>query len=139
MHYHQWGITSSYHNDSRSKVKVLHNRGAPITMHDAKFKTFPETLQLLGHENRTIDLLKADCEYCEWFSYQDWIRYGDVRQLMIETHHVPLPETVPGVWPWPGTNMTPSQFFDDMQQANFIMFSKEPNIHPKNKVRMSTS
>jgi hypothetical protein len=130
MHYHMWGITSSYHNDTRSHVM---DTTGPLR--NGNFKTFPETLRLLGHEHRTVDLLKVDCEFCEWFTYRDFIQYGDVRQLMIETHHVPLPETMPAVWPWPGTTLTPNQFFDDLQKAGFIMFSKEPNIHRKGKVR----
>ena len=132
IHYHMWGIQSSYHSVSYSRA--VDRRGVPI-LDRTDFKTFPETLRLLGHEHRTIDLLKADCEYCEWFCYRDWITYGDVRQLLIETHHAPLPETVDGYWPWPGTNMTPFEFFDDLERANYIMFNKEPNIHPKNKVR----
>jgi Methyltransferase domain len=51
---------------------------------------------------------------------QDWISDAvDIRQLLIETHH--LAE---------GTDVKPSDFFDDIQNAGFALFSKEPNIHP---------
>jgi Methyltransferase domain len=53
-------------------------------------------------------------------SIQDWISDAvDIRQLLIETHH--LAE---------GTDVEPSDFFDDIQNAGFALFSKEPNIHP---------
>jgi Methyltransferase domain len=51
---------------------------------------------------------------------QDWISDAvDIRQLLIETHH--LAEE---------TDVKPSDFFDDIQNAGFALFSKEPNIHP---------
>lgn len=96
-----------------------------------EFKSFPETL---GHETRTIDFLKVDCEFCEWFSYRDWINYGDVRQLFVETHTLPFPHTVRNFWPWPGMDVKPTDLFDDLQNAGFIIFSKEPNIHANVKV-----
>ena len=58
-------------------------------------------------------------------SSQDWISDAvDIRQLMIETHSLAR-----------GTNVQPSEFFDDIENAGFAMFSKEPNIHPSVKGR----
>ncbi len=131
MYYHKWGIKSTYHKETRSIVED----GANGT-----FYTFPETMRLLGHENRTMDILKVDCEYCEWFSFRDWIQYGNnVRQLMIETHQLPMPWFGKRNWPW-GTllDLKPNQFFDELQNAGFIMFSKEPNTHWFSKVKGSS-
>jgi hypothetical protein len=121
MHYHPWGISSSYLSKSHSGVY----KGPSSN----EFYSLPQTLKLLGHENRTITLFKADCEFCEWFCYKDWITYGNVQQMFLEIHGFPRPETVQHVWPWPPTNQTPRELFDDLQNANYIMFSKEPNIH----------
>lgn len=48
IHYHAWGLLSTYDN-SKSVVWPKGRGGG--------FKTFPETLELLGHQNRTIDIL----------------------------------------------------------------------------------
>jgi Methyltransferase domain len=51
---------------------------------------------------------------------QDWIRDDlDVRQLLIETHRIPVK-----------IGLQPSTFFDGIERAGFALFSKEPNIHP---------
>ncbi len=126
MHYHSWGIKSSYHNDTRIS-HVIDHQGNPML--NGTFLSLPETMRLLGHTNRTIDILKVDCESCEWFTYRDWIQYGDVRQLFVETHKLPMPQRTPRAWPWPGLDLKPTQFFDELQHAGFIMFSKEPNIY----------
>jgi hypothetical protein len=113
IHYHNWGLKSSYDTSQ--------------PLYGGTFVSFPEILRKLGHENRTIDILKVDCEWCEWYSYKDWIKYGDVRQLMIETHRLPYFETT-NLWTQKGIELKPTQLFDDLQDANFILFSKEPNI-----------
>jgi hypothetical protein len=56
IHYHPWGLLSTYDRDNKSKVWPAGHGGA--------FKTMPEILKDLGHEQRTIDVLKIDCEGC---------------------------------------------------------------------------
>jgi phosphomannomutase len=56
IHYHPWGLLSTYDRDNKSKVWPAGHGGA--------FKTLPEILKDLGHEDRTIDVLKIDCEGC---------------------------------------------------------------------------
>jgi hypothetical protein len=118
VYYHRWGFKSSYDEASNSLTPE----------ENGEYLSFPETLYRLGHENRTIDILKVDCEYCEWLSYKDFIQYGDVRQLLMETHRLPLPETITKYWPFPGTNVTPNQLFDDLHAADYLLFYKEPNL-----------
>ena len=79
-----------------------------------EFATFPQILKRFGHEGKTIDIFKIDCEGCEWDSYQDWIDY-DLRQVLIETHRLPERRTQ-GL-----------DFFDSFAKNNLIMFSKEAN------------
>jgi hypothetical protein len=50
IHYHQWG---------------LQGVGASASKGKREMKSFPDILKTLGHENRTIDILKIDCEGCE--------------------------------------------------------------------------
>lgn len=77
-----------------------------------QFKTLEETMEVLGHANRTIDILKIDCEWCEWFTYEQWLQQ-DIRQILVETHHAPMPEA--------------QAFFQDLHDAGYVIFSKEAN------------
>jgi hypothetical protein len=119
IHYHQWGLKSSY--DVAYNALVTRNaRGgaAPDLL------SFQETVQRLGHQGRTLDILKIDCEKCEWANYKDWIS-RDIRQILIETHGVPSP--VRGN-EWHHAPMKVSNFFDAFRENNFAMFSKEVDV-----------
>jgi hypothetical protein len=52
---------------------LVTKRGKNMVTH-----SIPEFQKLLRHEGRTIDILKIDCEGCEWTSYKDWIN-TDIR------------------------------------------------------------
>lgn len=97
IYFHQWGLRGSGQLD----------RGGI-------WKTMPQIIRELGHESRTIDVLKIDCEGCEWDSFQDWIDL-DIRQILIETHSLPQNKSL-GL-----------KFFDAFIQNHFAMFSKEVN------------
>mmetsp|Transcript_4738 Transcript_4738/g.11182 ORF Transcript_4738/g.11182 Transcript_4738/m.11182 type:complete len:358 (+) Transcript_4738:87-1160(+) len=77
-----------------------------------RFKTLQQTMKELGHENRTIDLFKIDCEWCEWFTYEQWIEQ-DIRQILVETHNAPMPNA--------------QDFFYKLHDAGFVIFNKEAN------------
>lgn len=117
MHFHQWGLGSSY---SAEWMKKKERKGT--------FLSFQEIRKRLGHENRTIDLFKIDCEGCEWHSYRDWIG-ADLRQILIETHDLPdanaEKKTEFGIFP----ALSPSSFFDSLYHHGFVLFSKEVNTH----------
>jgi hypothetical protein len=61
MHYHQFGLSSSYDQDYNDHVISSAARGKGPKMY-----TFQEIVKELGHENRKIDILKINCEKCEW-------------------------------------------------------------------------
>jgi Methyltransferase domain len=118
IHFHQWGLISSNLVQSRQKngLKYPDERGNT-------FKSFQQTMQELGHVGRKIDILKIDCESCEYETQVDWIDI-DIRQILIEVHAAPTsiyPETYPGV----KYNVT--DFFNAFHQNYYAMFYKEPN------------
>lgn len=95
--FHHWGLGTE--NDARKNP--------------SRFKTLNQTIQELGHENRTIDLFKIDCEGCEWSTFEQWIKQ-DIRQILVETHHAPFP--------------TAKDFFYGLHDAGYVIFNKEANL-----------
>lgn len=83
IHYHPWGLLSSYDASQSSNVWPAGHGGG--------FKTLHDTMTLLGHSPNTtvIDIFKLDCEGCEWDTYHDWLGYG-FRQILVENHGVPV-------------------------------------------------
>ena len=121
IHYHQWGLKSSYDEAYNAAITLNALGGAAPDL-----RSFPETLKLLGHEDRTIDIFKLDCEKCEWANYRDWISH-DIRQILIETHGVPSPSVEGNVWHHGALQV--AAFFDAFRDNDFAMFSKEVNVH----------
>eukprot|EP00051_Salpingoeca_urceolata_P017544 m.239993 g.239993 ORF g.239993 m.239993 type:complete len:384 (-) comp18985_c1_seq2:7-1158(-) len=69
----------------------------------------------LGHANRTIDILKIDCEGCEWSTFRTWLGQGFIiRQILVEVHD------------W-GAGKPPHDFFLHFAKAGYVIFHKEPN------------
>ena len=81
-------------------------------------KRFKEIITNLKHQGKTIDIMKIDIEGSEWEQFQDWLddwkEMGvTVRQVQIEVHKSPLPQTV--------------DFFNAMWERGYVIFHKEPN------------
>jgi hypothetical protein len=119
IHYHQWGLKSSYDVAYNAELSLNALQGAAPAM-----KTFQETLKALGHESRTIEIFKIDCEKCEWSNYKDWIG-ADIRQILIENHGVPSP--ISGN-EWHYKPMQVADYYDAFTANNFAMYNKEVNV-----------
>lgn len=75
--------------------------------------TMQETVEALGHTHRVIDILKIDCDGCEWDIYKDWFDSEvTIMQILVEVHGSP-----------PNAN----DFFETMQKHHYVTFHKEPN------------
>lgn len=85
------------------------------------FKTMKQIVKELGHEGRTIDVLKVDCEGCEWETYTGWFGVGaDVRQVQVELHR--------------GTSTSngsiepvADRFLTHLRDLGYVIFHKESN------------
>jgi hypothetical protein len=63
IHYHQWGIKSTYDKVFNAEL----SRVGPTGVGGGKLLSFPETLTSFVEENRTIDILRINCDKkCEW-------------------------------------------------------------------------
>jgi hypothetical protein len=119
IHYHQWGIKSSYDRVFNTKLSQV-----GIAEEIPKLLTFQETLKGSLAENRTIDILKIDClDKCEWSTYKDWFT-ADIRQILVKTHGAPY---YIGGNEW-HSQMLAASFFDDFTAQRYTMFSKAGNV-----------
>ena len=104
--FHPWGL--GLDNGTQTLLSGQHF----VTM------SLATIMKELGHEGRTLDILKIDCDGCEWTTmvpvFQD-IAKGilKVNQIQIEVH---LPE-------WPEV----FDFFEEADKANMSIFHKETN------------
>ena len=84
-------------------------------------KSFEEIIHLLGHENRVIDILKVDCEGCEYAVYKDFFSHNIViDQLLIETHRFGWFATMYG-------DDYETKLLDYLHIKGFNMFLQEEN------------
>ncbi len=106
LHYHQWGLKKGSSNSSSSSN----------SSEDDKYYTMEDIVKKLGHEKRTIDIFKIDCDKCEWRTHQDWFgsKIPMIQQILVETHNSPKDRVLP--------------FFDGIMGEGYVMFHKEPNI-----------
>jgi len=112
--------------DEAKKAGVnFHHWGlGPVTNAHSNMKTFKEMIVALKHEKGTIDLMKIDCERCEYDQYQQWLKDWKelgmtVRQVMIELHNSDMPTIV--------------DIFKEFQKAGYVMFHKEANYENEGK------
>lgn len=112
IHYHSWGIKGMNATNVNKKYQFL---------------TFDETIKKLQHTNRHFDIIKLDCESCEWTLYKDILSYTtDITQLLIEIH--------PTIYK--PDHITLSQFFREIRQRHFVPFYREShnNVNDINDV-----
>ena len=57
VYYHPWGIKASSRNDGTNKNRMKNTHDDMVY-----FRTLADTVKLLGHEGKSIDILKVDCK-----------------------------------------------------------------------------
>ena len=110
--YHPWGLAASYTTKQSDTENSQVTHLVSDSARKGKFRTLEDTMEELGHTGRRVDIFKIDCEGCEWKTHKDFLKQ-DIRQILVETHEV-VPSSM--------------DFFDDIHDAGYVMFHKEPNI-----------
>lgn len=122
---HTFDIASSGHKKDFAKeaAKIdgveFHNWGLGKNNAEMKnMKTFKEMFIALGHEKRTVDLMKIDCEKCEYEQFRQWLEDWKemdmvVRQVMLEVHNSDSPVIM--------------EIFAEFLKNGYVIFHKEAN------------
>lgn len=104
---HPW----SKYNKERPPPKIVNYHEEKIGKNNGPV----ELVQRLGHAGKTIQLLKIDCEGCEFEAYSSLAGSGiDIRQILIEVH---LDKWNPNV----------HSLFKHLFDIGYVVFHKEPN------------
>lgn len=96
-----------------------------VTYHVNKIGPAPDTpidalVTTLGHAGREIDILKIDCDGCEWVSYKSWFGEGvHIRQILVEIHGTKKERTI--------HSHAAHEFFTALFDMGYVIFHKEPN------------
>mmetsp|Transcript_50219 Transcript_50219/g.152137 ORF Transcript_50219/g.152137 Transcript_50219/m.152137 type:complete len:308 (+) Transcript_50219:1-924(+) len=78
----------------------------------------------LGHSGRVIDVLKIDCEGCEFATYKDWFSEDVfIRQILLEVH---------GPQGWGKSAKEVHALFRFLFSLGYVVFHKEPNTLANN-------
>jgi len=97
--YHQWGL------------------GGKNTW---KYKTLKRSVRDLGHEGRTIDIFKIDCEGCEFDVLSSWFRSAAIlRQIVVEVHHSRKTQM---------DMVNVNKFYKMFRDQGYVIFHREANI-----------
>ena len=98
---------------------TFHHIGlGPPSKKEQHFKRFRDIIKYLKHEKKIIDVMKIDCERCEYAQFRQWLEDWKetgvfVRQLMLEVHNSDMPHVV--------------DLFNEFQKDGFVLFHKEAN------------
>lgn len=85
------------------------------------FKSLTDIVRMLGHEGRTIDIFKIDCEGCEWTTYESWFEAPiQISQILIELHKGTRNEDDP-------KKPVAKTFFESLHSKGYRIFHKEAN------------
>lgn len=97
-----------------------HPKTLNYTASKATPKSMPTIIKELGHEGRTIDLFKINCEGCEFDTFKSWFSSGvKIRQILAELH-----------WNHCDPNMGSKvrAFFSFLHEQGYVAFHREPGI-----------
>ncbi len=111
VEFHPWGFGASSNTKTDSD--------------EVEFKTIHDTLQMLGHCGKAIDILSIDCEGCEFDIYNDLFLDSNTAacpkasfmQVLVQVHGAPSDKT--------------NTFFNSFLENNYVVFHKESTSDSK--------
>lgn len=118
VHFHPWGVAEKNH-ERRGKDGELQ-----------VFKTLSQITRDLGHIGRKIDILKMDCEGCEFGTIARWLSEETTvppRQIQVEVHGNTVGRLTPEGDPAFDALPVADSFFTFLQNLGYVIFHKEPN------------
>jgi len=78
------------------------------------FMTLKETIHELNHEGRQLDIMRLDCEGCEWNTFREWLNSGILpRQIVVTLHGAPGNE---------------HNIFELLEANNYVIFHREADV-----------
>ncbi|CAM9478970.1 unnamed protein product [Chrysoparadoxa australica] len=111
--FHSEGVSGKQTSGSTLKHGLLH--------------TLNEIRASLGHTGRTLDILKIDCEGCEWEALGELFELCGgpdefpINQIQVELHGIHEPESYRNHYP------KIKHFFDGADKCGLLIFHKERN------------
>lgn len=113
--FHPWGVGPTGRTVHNGKT---HQNNPLVSLYDI--------MDQLGHHGRHLDILKIDCEGCEWEAFSSlWPHILDesasVGQVQVELHGL-MRSTPPDI-----VHDKARTFFGGAEQAGFMVFHKERN------------
>lgn len=117
IHFHNWGLRRDRGPNTNDDFSPDENLAFPKikSLDSIKYMSLSQTMKILGHTDKVLDILKIDCEGCEWKTFKDWLGERIVaRQVLIEVHRSPAPFA--------------RNFFNKMKEQGYVIFHKEPNL-----------
>jgi len=104
----------NYGGDAPDGITVHHwglegKVDAPKARRD--FMTMKEIVHHLGHEGRSLEIMRIDCDGCEWHTFSEWITSGvRPRQVVTSLHGAPRNE---------------DELFEILEKNNYVIFHRE--------------
>lgn len=113
VHFHQIGLAAMTSSDE-----------------GGAFKSLSDMVRDLGHVGRTIDILKIDCEGCEWTTFASWFDAPvTISQILVEVHQGTIVSKDGSSDDDEARKFPPAKrFFQRLHDENFAIFHKEANI-----------
>lgn len=97
---------------------IIHKWGlegtVDLSLSRRNFMTLKETVRHLGHEGRDLDILRIDCEGCEWHTYKEWLISGVTPKQIVTTLH--------------GAPRNEDNIFEMLEADNYVIFHREADM-----------
>jgi len=116
IHFHSWGFGKT-RSVERNSINPFGKKDASQNKNNDSFKSIEETIRILGHKGKMIDIFMIDCEGCEWDIFQEWFQThhgyqsSTLMQVLVTLHGVPS---------------VTNDFFSNFQNHGYVISHRSP-------------